>query len=514
MQKILIVDDDRDMCLLLKRFLTRHNYEVLEAYSGKKALELLETVEPALVMCDFRLEDMEGNVLLGKIKEIYPQVPVIIITGYSDIKIAVEVMKMGAYDYITKPLFPDEILVTIKKALEAASSQDTGAVHTSPRVAAPPPQPAGASAPVRPTVPSGVPVAEAAGPQVVHSGEYIFGDTPVFRQLLQQIDLVGPTNYSVIIYGESGSGKEAIAQEIHKRSKRKHKPFVAIDCGALSKELAGSELFGHEKGSFTGAVNQKVGSFELANGGTIFLDEVANLGYDIQVSLLRVIQERKIRRVGGLKDIELDVRVIVASNEKLWDSARKGKFREDLYHRFNEFSIDVPPLRQRPDDIMLFANHFLSVTNAELAKSIRGFSPEVEHIFRNYVWYGNLRELKNVIKRATLLSDGEFIEASSLPFEISHFDKLQFEKAPSAEPVPASFAPVLPPSRPAEDLFDSTRPVGEGTLKSASIDAEYDMILKALKKVNFNKSKAAKLLNIDRKTLYNKMKQYQELNNQ
>ena len=422
MQKILIIDDDRDMCLLLKRFLTRHGFEVLEAYSGKKALELLETLEPSLVMCDFRLEDMEGNVLLGKIKEIYPQVPVIIITGYSDIKIAVEVMKMGAYDYITKPLFPDEILVTIKKALEAATSQDTGAVHEKSRPA---------SAPVV-SQPAPAASRDEKAPAIIHSGDYIFGDTPTFKQILKQIDLVAPTNYSVIIYGESGSGKEAIAQEIHKRSKRKSKPFIAIDCGALSKELAGSELFGHEKGSFTGALNQKMGSFELANGGTIFLDEVANLSYDIQVSLLRVVQERKMRRVGGTKDIELDVRIIIASNEKLWDAARKGKFREDLFHRFNEFTIDVPPLRQRSDDIMLFAQHFLEQTNQELGKNVGKFSTEVENIFRNYVWYGNLRELKNVIKRATLLSDGEQIEASSLPFEISHFNKLQFEKA--AEP--------------------------------------------------------------------------------
>jgi two-component system response regulator HydG len=267
-------------------------------------------------------------------------------------------------------------------------------------------------------------------------------------------------------------------------------------------------LFGHEKGSFTGALNQKTGSFELANGGTIFLDEVANLSYDIQVSLLRVVQERKMRRVGGVKDIELDVRIIIASNEKLWDSARKGKFREDLYHRFNEFSIDVPPLRQRPDDIMLFANHFLEQTNAELGKNLRRFSPEVENIFRNYIWYGNLRELKNVIKRATLLSDGEQVEASSLPFEISHFNKLQFDKQPEAQPAPVHtvVAPV--------EASDSARNLSETTLKGASIDAEYEMILKALKKVNFNKSKAAKLLNIDRKTLYNKMKQYQEFNNQ
>ncbi|HEY0751330.1 MAG TPA: sigma-54 dependent transcriptional regulator [Chitinophagaceae bacterium] len=497
MQKILIIDDDRDMCLLLKRFLTRHGFEVLEAYSGKKALELLETVEPSLVMCDFRLEDMEGNVLLGKIKEIYPQVPVIIITGYSDIKIAVEVMKMGAYDYITKPLFPDEILVTIKKALEAATSQDTGAVHEKSRPASAPVTSQSAPAASR----------DEKAPAIIHSGDYIFGDTPTFKQILKQIDLVAPTNYSVIIYGESGSGKEAIAQEIHKRSKRKSKPFIAIDCGALSKELAGSELFGHEKGSFTGALNQKTGSFELANGGTIFLDEVANLSYDIQVSLLRVVQERKMRRVGGTKDIELDVRIIIASNEKLWDAARKGKFREDLFHRFNEFTIDVPPLRQRSDDIMLFAQHFLEQTNQELGKNVGKFSTEVENIFRNYVWYGNLRELKNVIKRATLLSDGEQIEASSLPFEISHFNKLQFEKA--AEPAVSYAIPAFQ-----EESVESSKSLSETTLKGASIDAEYEMILKALKKVNFNKSKAAKLLNIDRKTLYNKMKQYQEFNNQ
>ena len=501
MQTILIIDDDRDMCLLLKRFLTRHGYEVLESYNGKKALELLESTEPSLVMCDFRLEDMEGNVLLGKIKERYPRLPVIIITGYSDIKIAVEVMKMGAYDYITKPLFPDEILVTIRKALETAAKE--GDVV----------QPMSNGHAVAPAADKSPAVREK-GPAITVSGEYIFGDTPVFRQILQQIDLVAPTNYTVIIHGESGSGKEAIAQEIHKRSKRKNKPFVAIDCGALSKELAGSELFGHEKGSFTGALNQKIGSFELANTGTIFLDEVANLSYDIQISLLRVVQERKMRRVGGVKDIDLDVRIIIASNERLWDAVRRGKFREDLYHRFNEFSIDVPPLRQRPDDVMLFANHFLHQTNTELGKNVRRFSNEVENIFRNYVWYGNLRELKNVIKRATLLSDGEEIEANSLPFEIAHFSKLQFEKQP--EPVTNSMSSMSHMNVPESftEVENSSRSSSETTLKGASIDAEYEMILKALKKVNFNKSKAAKLLNIDRKTLYNKMKQYQEFNNQ
>lgn len=501
MQTILIIDDDRDICLLLKRFLTRHNYEVLESYSGKKALELLEETEPSLVMCDFRLEDMEGNTLLGKIKEKYLHLPVIIMTGYSDIKIAVEVMKMGAFDYITKPLFPDEILVTIRKALEAPQQVREVAVRSEKVIA-------NAKEDV-----SAAPKEK--GPTITVSGEYIFGDTTVFRQLLQQIDLVAPTNYTVIIHGESGSGKEAIAQEIHKRSKRKNKPFVAIDCGALSKELAGSELFGHEKGSFTGALNQKNGSFELANGGTIFLDEISNLSYEIQISLLRVVQERKMRRIGGVKDIDLDVRIIIASNERLWDAVRKGKFREDLYHRFNEFSIDIPPLRQRPEDVLLFANHFLQQTNTELGKNVKRLSKDVESIFQNYVWYGNLRELKNVIKRATLLSDGQEIEASSLPFEISNFNKLQFDKGPQIETVTNAYAPptAMPP-QPAVEEEETQRSLSETTLKGASIDAEYEMILKALKKVNFNKSKAAKLLNIDRKTLYNKMKQYQEFNNQ
>jgi len=508
MQTILIIDDDRDICLLLKRFLTRHNYDVIEAYSGKKALELLEETEPALVMCDFRLEDMEGNTLLGKIKEKYLHLPVIIMTGYSDIKIAVEVMKMGAFDYITKPLFPDEILVTIKKALEAPAEEREPVRQDRTS--------SSSSSVSRPKNEAPAAAADTNKPNIIHSGDYIFGDSTVFKQLIQQIDLVAPTNYTVIIHGESGSGKEAIAQEIHKRSKRKNKPFVAIDCGALSKELAGSELFGHEKGSFTGALNQKIGSLEMANAGTIFLDEIANLSYDIQVSLLRVVQERKMRRVGGLKDIELDVRIIIASNERLWDAVRKGKFREDLYHRFNEFSIDIPPLRQRPDDILLFANHFLQLTNQELGKNVKRLSHEVENIFRNYVWYGNLRELRNVIKRATLLSDGEEIEASALPFEISNFNKLQFEKGPQIEQVTNSYAPAQPmpmSSSPAED-DEPQRSLSETTLKGASIDAEYEMILKALKKVNFNKSKAAKLLNIDRKTLYNKMKQYQEFNNQ
>jgi len=492
MSKILVIDDDRDMCLLLNRFLTRKGYDVLEFYNGKKSLEYMEHNKPSLVLCDFRLEDMDGSVLLQKIKDRYPNLPVIIITGYSDIKTAVEVMKSGAFDYVTKPLLPDEILITIKKALAADAKPEQAKVAEE----------------TEPEMPKSF-----NGNGAFRSGEYVFGDTPSFRKLMHQINLVAPTNYSVIIYGESGSGKEAIAQEIHKRSKRSHKNFVAIDCGALSKELAASELFGHEKGSFTGAVQAKVGSFELANGGTIFLDEIANLSYDIQVSLLRVTQERKMRRVGGTKDIDLDVRIIIASNEKLWDSTRTGKFREDLYHRFNEFSMEIPPLRDRREDIMLFANHFLQQTNEELGKKIKGFSREVEEIFHQYVWYGNLREMKNIIKRATLLCEGPLIEARYLPFEISNFNKLQFDSPGDQSGFQSSSAPSVNTQPEAEVRTIAIPAAHEHTLKAAAIDVEYEIIVDALKKCNYNKSKAAKLLNIDRKTLYNKMKQYQELNN-
>ena len=483
MKKILIIDDEVNVALLLSKFLTRNGFDITTAATGSGGLELLKNGSFDLVLCDFRLEDMNGDELLKKAKELHSSAPVIIITGYSDVKAAVDVMKHGAFDYITKPLFPDEILITIKKAL----SENAQPKNISPRTVA-----ASASD-----------TSETASTAL--GNEYIHGNTSEFKSILKQIDLVAPTNYSVVIYGESGSGKEVIAREIHARSKRSNQPFVAIDCGALSKELAGSEMFGHEKGSFTGALNQKTGSFELANGGTIFLDEIANLSYDIQVSLLRVVQERKMRRVGGIKDIELDVRIIVASNEKLWDAAHKGKFREDLYHRFNEFSITVPPLRERKEDIMLFARHFLNMTNVELGKNVKGFSPEVVEIFLNYVWHGNLRELKNVIKRSTLLTEGERVEIPSLPFEITHYDKLKFEEAIEENEIREELhiAPIDIPLPKKEKEFKS--------LKNASLDAEYEMVLKALEEVDFNKSKAAKLLNIDRKTIYNILNQYKRI---
>ena len=460
MKKILVVDDDVDICTLLSRYLSKKGFEVAASHNGTQALDTLKKNRFDLVLCDFRLGDMDGSEVLAKIKELYPEVPVIIITGYSDIKIAVNVIKAGAFDYVTKPLLPDEILHTINKALESGehSSKETTAVKLKTKKA----------------------IEDS-------SNNFIAGESSQSKDLYRQIDLVAPTNYAVIIFGETGTGKESVAQAIHSRSNRRDKPFVAMDCGALSKELAGSELFGHEKGSFTGAIGSKVGHFELANGGTLFLDEVANLSYDIQTSLLRVVQERKMKRIGGLKEIDLDVRIIVASNENLHEAFKSGRFREDLYHRFNEFSIHIPPLRERNKDIMIFAHHFLKLANADLNKELTGFSEEVINCFMTYQWPGNLRELKNVIKRAALLSSGEMVEAKALPLEISNTKFAQFEHHhPRA--------------------ISALTPGGAPNLKSISLEAEYETILSVLKQVNFNRTKAAKILNIDRKTLYNKMK--------
>ena len=484
MQHILIIDDDVDMCTLLNRYLTKNGYEVVCAHSGKKGLEAMEFQTPDVILCDFRLQDTDGKTLLLKIKEKEPAMPVIIITGYSDVKMAVEVMKHGAFDYVTKPLFPEEILLTIKKAISLQQVDSTL---------------------INKTVKTGT------KKENKNSGKYIFSTNGVFGEILKQINLVAPTNYSVIIYGESGSGKESVAQHIHEQSNRSNQPFVAIDCGALSKELAGSELFGHEKGAFTGALNQKIGSLESGNGGTVFLDEITNLSYEVQVSLLRVVQERKLRRLGGNKEIELDIRIIVASNEMLYDAAAKGRFREDLYHRFNEFSITVPALRDRKNDTMVFANFFLEKANIDLQKNIRGFAPAVEKLFETYNWPGNLREMKNVIKRSALLTEADTIELTSLPFELVNHSKLLFEGSSSSAHT-AGLKDDGPDTADKNIFIHRPVEINEHSLKAVSIDAEYETIVMALKRANYNKSKAAKILNVDRKTLYNKMRHYKEFN--
>ena len=466
MKRILIVDDEINIGLLLSKFLTRNGFEVATATHGHAALDLLSKEKFNLVLCDFRLEDTDGREMLKKIKASYPATGVIIITGYSDIKLAVELIKMGAYDYITKPLYPDEILNTINKALETQEALSKKFTNENEQALNPKKEKASSSS---------------ALPE-----DFVLGDDTASKELQKQIEVIAPTTYSVILTGESGTGKESVAKAIHLKSSRRDKPFIAMDCGSLTKELAGSEFFGHEKGSFTGALYTKIGHFEMANGGTLFLDEVGNLSYDIQAALLRTVQERKVKRIGSTKEIDLDVRIIVATNENLMDAITKGRFREDLYHRFNEFSIHLPALRQRGRDIMQFAENFLKVANRELNRNIEGFSEEVIECLLTYNWPGNIRELKNVIRRATLLTDSNKIQLKALPLELS-----TFARASAIETAVESI---------------QSKPVNKKGLKDAALEAEYETILKVLKEVNFNKTKAAKILNIDRKTLYNKMK--------
>lgn len=476
MHNILVIDDDLDICNLLDRFLSKNGFHVQTAFSPGNAYNLIDNNSYDVVLSDFRLGNTDGKEILQKVKQKDPTTQVIIITGYSDIKIAVDVIKLGAFDYITKPLLPDEILLLLNKAIQKREQLQNGEGEAETTTNTP---------------------GSSRRKEVAVNNYFITGISPQAREVEKQISLVAPTNYSVIIYGESGTGKESVAHAIHNNSLRKNKPFVSIDCGALTKELAGSELFGHEKGAFTGALSQKIGHFENANGGTVFLDEIANLPYDTQVALLRVVQERKLRRIGGTKEIDIDIRILAASNEKLTEATSRGRFREDLYHRFNEFSILLYPLRERGKDIELFANHFLKIANEELNKNITGFSPEVIEVFKTYRWPGNLRELNNVIKRVALLTDNGEIQLNSLPHEISFHDKFSFNLDTAQSPEAAT-EHVHP---------HATR----NDLKSVALSAEYKTIVEVLKQVNYNKSKAAKVLDIDRKTLYNKLKQYQLL---
>jgi two-component system, NtrC family, response regulator HydG len=464
-KKILIIDDDFDMCTLLTRFLVRNNYEAEAVYSANEGIAKFKTGNFDIVICDFRLGDKTGKDVLVEIKSHDQDVIFIVITGYSDIKIAVEVIQLGAYDYITKPLIPDEVLSVLKNASE--------------------PQNVTEIKPVRPLI-----RATSASDETT----FVMGQAERTKELYRQVEIVATTDYSVILYGESGTGKEFIAKKIHRLSARKNKPFIAMDCGTLSKELAGSELFGHVKGAFTGAQSDKEGHFEMANQGTLFLDEVANLSYEIQASLLRVIQERKFKRIGGTKELPLDIRIIVASNENLQEAYRKGKFREDLYHRFNEFSIQLPPLRERKKDIPIFASFFLKNTCAELKKEVKGFDEDVMHLFINYSWPGNLREFRNVIRRAVLLSNSDLISKEILPVEIINWT--------AADAVASVFTE-------AEDIPVTAFAKKDVYLKDTAAKAEYEAIMKVLKEVNYNKTKAAIILNVDRKTLYNKIKNYE-----
>lgn len=448
MAGILIVEDDVAFCTMLKTFLEKKRFDVKTAYTATEALTLLGKESFNMVISDVRLPDKEGLEILREVGKQNPAIPVIMMTSYAEISMAVNAMKEGAFDYIAKPFNPEIILKAIHKALNTEPTSPPPTVRTTKAKST-----EGTSG----------------------DNTYVKGVSDASKKLNDYIELVAPTNMSVLIMGESGTGKEQIAKSIHVKSKRKDAAFIAVDCGAIPRELASSEFFGHVKGSFTGAVNNKTGHFEAANGGTIFLDEIGNLSYELQVQLLRALQERKVKPVGSNQEIIVDIRVIAATNEDLFELVEKGEFREDLYHRLNEFSIRVPSLKDRKEDLLIFANYFLENANSELDKDVTGFTEGAVTAFKKYHWPGNLRELKNVVKRAVLLTTDEFISEEVLPREILTAREEEHEEA-------------------SYSLFKNKN--------------EQEMILDALEKTHGNKSKAARLLSIDRKTLYNKLKQY------
>ncbi|MFB2120025.1 sigma-54-dependent transcriptional regulator [Parapedobacter sp. 2B3] len=451
MANILLVEDDTTFATILENFLKKKGFDVVVKYSVKGGIEALRTQDFQLILLDYRLGDGIGLEVVDALRAQGKVIPSVIMTSFNDVRTAVNAIRQGVFDYITKPVNPDELLMVVNEALEGKSAHK-----------------ANATVKVR---------KETAAPLL----DFVEGASTAARKLHEYIALVAPTDMSVLIRGESGTGKEYVARAIHQKSKRAGKPFVSIDCGTLSKELASSELFGHVKGSFTGALNDKTGQFEEATGGTLFLDEIGNLSYDVQVKLLRALQEQVIQPVGANKTINVDVRVIAATNEDLLGS---GKFREDLYHRINEFEIIVPALRDRRGDFQQFVDFFVRKANEELGRGVEELADEVKDIFNAYDWPGNLRELKNVIKRMVLLSPGTKAEASALPEEMVYAIK---KPAENTGAVPSADNPDL---------------------RLHSEAHERKLIMDVLQKAKYNKSKAAQMLNIDRKTLYNKMEKY------
>ncbi|WP_316737831.1 sigma-54 dependent transcriptional regulator [Pedobacter aquatilis] len=440
MARILILEDDTTFAQLLEGFLTKNNHEVTLVTHVKQSFKLLENQEFDLLLIDYRLPDGVGLEVITHTRNLGFATPIIIMTSFNDVRTAVKSMQMGAFDYITKPVNPDELLMVIKNSLTKKDKKNTN--------------------------------------QTTTDSDFIKGKSAIADKLYGHIALVAPTDMSVIIQGESGTGKEFAARTLHQQSKRAGKPFVAIDCGALSKDLAASELFGHVKGAFTGALNDKKGQFEAADGGTLFLDEVGNLSYEVQIKLLRALQERVIQPLGSTKQVQVDVRIITATNDDLASSMQGGEFREDLYHRLNEFKIQLPPLRDRGGDLELFINHFIQLSNRDLDRNVQSVSADAKALLLNYDWPGNLRELSNVIKRMVLLTQGDVAKIEALPDEMMISVNQQTAAGNSSD------------------------------LKAVNEQNEKTLITETLIRVRHNKSKAAKILNIDRKTLYAKMERY------
>lgn len=448
MQHILIVEDDIAFGTMLQTWLRRKGFEVEKATSVGAAVKLLTEPfgkEVDLVLSDLRLPDHDGLRLLAWMHEHDINAPFIVMTNYAEVQNAVLAMKSGAADYIAKPVQPDILLQKINDAIEQNAQQSNATTQNSTTQNAP-----------------------TAHNSKLKSPRYIEGKSEASRQLYSYVELVAPTPMSVLILGASGTGKEYVAHRIHDLSARADKPFFALDCGAIPRDVAASEFFGHKKGAFTGADTDKRGAFEMANGGTLFLDEVGNLSYEVQVQLLRALQERRIRPVGGTQEIPIDIRLVCATNENLEEAVSEGRFREDLYHRINEFTIYMPKLSERGSDLFLFADLFIHHANEELNRTVEGFDSDSAELLASHSWPGNLRELNNVVKRAVLLTRGNKITTAELTQAMGQIRT-------------------------------------DNVLQLHDEDTERQRIITALQQTNGNKAKAARLLGIDRKTIYNKI---------
>ena len=438
--KILVVEDDASYGMMILTWLKKNGYEAVLSTRYEQAKAEISSGGFGLIITDLRLPDGDGIILMSWVREkLKSKVPIIVMTGYAEVQTAVSAMKLGAFDYLKKPINPSVLEEKIAAALESTEDEVTEAF-------------------------------------IPNNRQWVKGNSPAMQRLYKHVELVAPTKFSVMILGESGTGKEYIARMIHELSQYKDGPFIPVDCGSLSKELAPSELFGHLKGSFTSAIADKKGVFEQAKGGTVFLDEVGNLPYEVQMQLLRALQEQKVRPVGSATDIHVDVRIVAATNENLERAIEEGRFRQDLYHRINEFAIEVPPLRDRLEDFDELTTFFIRQANEELGKNVKGISGDALQRMKEQRWNGNLRELRNVVRRCVLFAESENIEMDDLPVF----------SPPNKKTVIATV----------EDDW-ALRP-----------DHEKEQIEAALQKARGNKTVASKLLQIDRKTLYNKMHLY------
>lgn len=455
MQHILIVEDDIAFGTMLQTWLRRKGFEVEKATSVGAAVKLLTGTfgkEVDLVLSDLRLPDHDGLRLLAWMHEHDINAPFIVMTNYAEVQNAVLAMKSGAADYIAKPVQPDILLQKIKDAMEQNAQQSNATTQNSTTQ----------NAPTAHNSKFKTQSAKLTAPR------HIEGKSEASRQLYSYVELVAPTPMSVLILGASGTGKEYVAHRIHDLSARADRPFFALDCGAIPRDVAASEFFGHKKGAFTGADTDKRGAFEMANGGTLFLDEVGNLSYEVQVQLLRALQERRIRPVGGTQEIPIDIRLVCATNENLEEAVGEGRFREDLYHRINEFTIYMPKLSERGSDLFLFADLFIRHANEELNRTVEGFDSDAAELLASHSWPGNLRELNNVVKRAVLLTRGNKITTAELTQAMGQIRT-------------------------------------DNILQLHDEDTERQRIITALQQTNGNKAKAARLLGVDRKTIYNKI---------